>query len=178
MSRELEEIVQRARIAAQKKLREQASAERDSLPRQLRRELADPAARPPGRDEPDSVARQLRRDMDAKLTDYDRKSVEGLGEVEQMLTADPDNTVLQDCLAFLYYKDGRLNQAIALFLKLLEKDYKKPTQHLYLGNCYYRKGRKQAAIRHWELCLESGPTPSEGRKARARIEDARAELSA
>lgn len=113
----------------------------------------------------------MRRRMDGQITEYNEGSSEGIGPVEDMLKADPENLDLMDWLSFLYYSNNRLDDAIQLYRKLLAHNHKAESQYFYLGNAYYRKGILPLAVEQWKRCVASAPESSMARKAQARIDE-------
>ena len=113
-----------------------------------------------------------RRKMDGQITEYTEATGEGIEDVEAMLKIDPENMDLTDWLAFLYYTNNRLDDAIELYRRLLSRGHKPESQYFYLGNAYFKKGLQQLAIEQWKRCVETDPTSSVARKAQARIEEA------
>ncbi len=119
----------------------------------------------------DTVDR-VRQKLDGQITEYtEGTDSQGIADVEALLAGDPDNPDLQDWLAFLYYTNNRLDQAIELYRKLLAKGHKVDTQYFYLGNAYYKKGLTQLAVEQWRRSLETGPNGPMARKAQARIHE-------
>lgn len=123
-----------------------------------------------GPTEPPSME-AVRRRIDGQITEYTEGSGEGIPDVEAMLRADPGNVDLQDWLAFLYYTNNRLDEAIELYKKLISASHKPDAQYFYLGNVYYKKGLHQLAIEQWKKSLEISPNGANARKAQARIQD-------
>lgn len=130
------------------------------------------AARPPGPTTGADAMDRVRKKIDGQITEYTEATGEGIGDVQSMLAADPDNIDLMDWLAFLFYSNNRLDEAIDLYKRLLSQGHKPESQYFYLGNAYYRKGLQTLAIQQWKKCIEAEPTSSMARKAQARIEEA------
>lgn len=118
-----------------------------------------------------SALDQARKKIDGQITEYTEATGEGIDDVEAMLSVDPDNPDLMDWLAFLYYTNNRLDEAIDLYRKLLALGHKPESQYFYLGNAYFRKGLRSLSIEQWKRCVEVAPTSSMARKAQARIEE-------
>lgn len=111
-----------------------------------------------------------RGNLDGQITEYkEGGDAEGIKSVESMLQTDPENVDLMDWLAFLYYSNNRLDDAINLYKKLLAKQHKVDTQYFYLGNAYYKKGLTQVAIEQWKRAVAAAPGSPMARKAEARI---------
>ncbi len=113
--------------------------------------------------------------MSSKLiTDYRKEPMNSVVEVRRMLEDDPDNPDLLDWLAFVYYTNQMWDEAIEVYKKLLLQGFRVPQQRLYLGNVLYKKGLVSAAISEWQKVTEIEPDGSHGKKAKARLEEARA----
>jgi tetratricopeptide (TPR) repeat protein len=91
-----------------------------------------------------------------------------------MLKNDPENLDLQDWLAFMLYTNNQLDEAIAIYKKLLGRNHKSETQHYYLGNAYCKKGLTQLAVEEWEQVVTLDPGGKLGKKAAVRIEQLQA----
>lgn len=118
----------------------------------------------------DDTRRQQR--TDAKLTQYQKGSGEGVDELRQQLQTDPGNLTVKEWLAFSLYTNGLFDEAVEHYRELVEKEPKKNSHAYYLANCYARKGRIQEAMLLWERVVLAAPNASMGRKARARFEEA------
>jgi tetratricopeptide (TPR) repeat protein len=114
---------------------------------------------------------RARKKIDGQITEYTEATGEGIDDVEAMYAADPSNPDLMDWLAFLYYTNNRLDEAIGLYRKLLSVGHKPESQYFYLGNAYFRKGLRSLSIEQWKRCVEVAPASSMARKAQARIEE-------
>jgi cytochrome c-type biogenesis protein CcmH/NrfG len=118
----------------------------------------------------DDIRRQQRND--AKLTQYQKGSGEGVDELRQQLASDPDNLTVKEWLAFSLYTNNLFEEAVDHYRVLVEREPKKSSHAYYLANCYARKGKIQEAMMLWERVVLAGPTTSMGRKAKARFEEA------
>lgn len=106
---------------------------------------------------------------DRFITDYRKEPLDQVAEVRKMLEADPDNSELQDWLAFVYYSNGMWDASIRIYEKLIRNGYRTPTQRLYLGNALYKKGLRVLALNEWRKAAELDESGSVARKARERI---------
>jgi tetratricopeptide (TPR) repeat protein len=86
-----------------------------------------------------------------------------------MLEADPENSELQDWLAFVYYSNGMWDAAIRVYEKLIRNGYRVPTQRLYLGNALFKKGLRVLALNEWRKAAEIDDHGTIARKAKERI---------
>ncbi|MBI4861497.1 MAG: tetratricopeptide repeat protein [Candidatus Riflebacteria bacterium] len=114
----------------------------------------------------------LQKRQDARLTQYEAGSGEGINEIRQALAKDPNNEKLLDWLAFALYSNNELDEAITLYARLSEKYQNNITYHYYLGNCYAKKGAVQKAIVEWKKVVQIDPYSKMGRKAQARVDQA------
>lgn len=106
---------------------------------------------------------------DRFITDYRKEPLDQVAEVRKMLEADPDNSELQDWLAFVYYSNGMWDASIRIYEKLIRNGYRVPTQRLYLGNALFKKGLKVLALNEWRKAAELDGNGSVARKARERL---------
>lgn len=111
--------------------------------------------------------------MTKLITDYRKEPMDSVNEVRKMLEADPENPDLLDWMAFVYYTNDMWDSAISIYRKLLQQGFRPASQRLYLGNSLYKKGLLTAAIAEWEQAATMDPDGTVGKKARARLEDAR-----
>ena len=111
---------------------------------------------------------ERKKGAEGLITDYRNEPQEGLDEVRKMIASDPENLDLQDWLAFMLYSNGEWDEALEVYKRLLAASYRSAHQHLYIGNCYYKKGLRTLAIENWKKAasLDEG---SIGRKAEKRL---------
>jgi hypothetical protein len=70
-----------------------------------------------------------------------------------------------------------LDEAIEVFKDLIALGHNLANQHLYLGNCYYKKGLIQMALLEWEKVQKVTTDASFRERARSRIQRAKAGVS-
>jgi len=114
----------------------------------------------------------LQQRQDAQLTRYETGSGEGINEIRQALAKDPENEKLLDWLAFALYSNNELDEAMVLYLRLVDKSPANTTYHYYLANCHAKKGSVQKAIVEWKKVVHIDPYSKMGRKAQARVDQA------
>ena len=103
------------------------------------------------------------------LTTYSSAPFE-LDELENMLSADPDNEMLLDIAAFKYYTSGALDKALSSYQRLVKLNYEKALYHFYLANTYFKLKRPVEARAEWEATRTLDPHGNYGKKAAARID--------
>ncbi|MBI1992539.1 MAG: tetratricopeptide repeat protein [Candidatus Omnitrophica bacterium] len=77
--------------------------------------------------------------------------------IERALELDPENGAYVDSLGWLYYKMGKLDEAIAQLERaatLLDTD---PVIFDHLGDAYYKRRDLERARRNWQRALEMDP---------------------
>ncbi len=110
------------------------------------------------------------QDEAARLTNYEKGSGAGIEEIRELLRQDPENRQLKEWLAFSYYINDDYDEAIGLYLELIEENDTAPAPHYYLANSYYRNGYLEAAVEEWKRVVSICPDTMLGRKAAQRIE--------
>lgn len=118
----------------------------------------------------------IQRKQDAQLTRWNTGTGTGIDEIKAKLAADPTNEGLRDWLAFSYYTNEQIDDAIAIYQGLVKDHPENPSYHYYLGNAYVKKGNYKGAVERWKRVLELRATPKMQRKAEARITEAEAIL--
>lgn len=66
----------------------------------------------------------------------------------------PDNGAYLDSLGWVYYQQGKLNEAEAPLLQAVERIGEDPTVHDHLGDLYYKMGKTKDAITQWQTSLQ------------------------
>ena len=106
------------------------------------------------------------------ITHYDSPDVD-ISEIEQMLEHDPLNEGLLAIAALTYYSNEELEKALFAYERLLTIDVRSPEYHYCLGNTYYRLGRVDEALQHWQLTANLDCGGRYAKRARKRMEEAR-----
>lgn len=112
------------------------------------------------------------------VTQYQEGTGEGIEEIEQKLKEDPNNPDLLDWLAFMYYSNNQMDQAIEIYQRALNLNYENETQHYYLGNSFYKMGNFDRAIEEWEVVVSLKPDSKIAANAQERINKAREQIGA
>jgi tetratricopeptide (TPR) repeat protein len=104
---------------------------------------------------------------------WDNQRNEASRAFMQALIADPNHRSSMVSLGSLYYEQGKYDQAAAQLIKASYLQHTDLTLHLRLADIYERTGRKQEAIKEWEVCVtqaKDNPTIQENaRKALKRL---------
>jgi len=108
----------------------------------------------------------------ATLTSYSMGSSTGIDEIARLLKADPANRQLKEWLAFAYYRNEALKDAVKVYLELVEEDPGDVNSHYYLANAYYKLGFGGAAAKEWERVITLAPQSPLADKARKRVQKA------
>ena len=104
-----------------------------------------------------------------RLTVYGTVDTDELGELKQLLLADPGNTQVKWLLAFGYYRAGKYSDATQLLKMLLAEDPGNQLALYYLGACQYRFGVYEDAVETWSQVVEADPDGTLGRKAKEHV---------
>ncbi len=81
----------------------------------------------------------------------------GLGMIEQALATEPNNAAFIDTLGWIYYMQGRYEEALAQLKTASEIYDGDSTIWEHLGDTYLKLGNPTAAREHWEKALELAP---------------------
>jgi tetratricopeptide (TPR) repeat protein len=103
--------------------------------------------------------------------------------ISRALELDPDNGAYLDSLAWVYYRQNRLEDAEQLLVRSLSK-MEDPTVHDHLGDVYFKLGKTKDAITQWQASLkaansdaQSDMEPGEVAKITKKLEDAKVRLA-
>ncbi len=80
-----------------------------------------------------------------------------LAAVQAALRQDPNNPALYNSLGCIYYKQGRLNDAIPIFEKAIRLGPQSWEAHYNLANCFIKREQLSQAISHYIAALEINP---------------------
>ena len=119
---------------------------------------------PPVLDEPSA-----NEDKMPLLTQHDKRPRARTDDVLQMLREDPQNKKIKEWLAFEYYRNGEIDQAVRCYLELLEQSPDDSMARYYLGNCHFKLGNLDLAQASWATVIELAPGSSVARKAERRM---------
>ena len=102
------------------------------------------------------------------LTSYSMGSATGVDEISKLLRADPGNRQLKEWLAFAYYRNNELKDAVKTYLELIEDCPSDVNSHYYLANSYFKLGYNSAAAKGWEKVQAIAPDSPLAKKAKKR----------
>jgi tetratricopeptide (TPR) repeat protein len=108
-----------------------------------------------------------------RLTTYKKGTGAGVDEIKELLKSEPDNRQLKEWLAFALYTNDMLDEAINVYLELLEDKDNDPISHFYLANSYFKAGYSDAAQEEWKRVSEISPESAIAQKEISRIKSAR-----
>jgi len=77
--------------------------------------------------------------------------------IQQALAAEPDNAAFIDTLGWIYYMQGRYQDALGPLTKASELTRDDPAVWEHLGDAYLKLGDLQTAAQQWEKGLEIDP---------------------
>ncbi len=104
--------------------------------------------------------------------------------VKKALELDPDNGAYLDSLGWVYYRQGKFNEAAELLERALQRISKDPTVHDHLGDVYLKLGKTREAITQWQASLKafqsgasSDADPDEMAKVSRKLDEARIRLA-
>ncbi len=81
----------------------------------------------------------------------------GLELIQAALEAEPDNPAFIDTLGWIYYMQGRYQQALTALKKAANILRDDPAVWEHLGDTYLKLGDRPAAVEHWKKALEISP---------------------
>ena len=117
------------------------------------------------------------------LADRNMKLDEAFTMVKKALDQDPTNGAYMDSLAWVYYRQGKLNDAEGLLIRALEK-IKDPTVHDHLGDVYFKEGKTSEAAAQWQASLkeykdgnQADVEPAEMAKVTQKLQSAQAQMA-
>jgi tetratricopeptide (TPR) repeat protein len=104
--------------------------------------------------------------------------------VAKALELDPDNGAYLDSLGWVYYQQGKLNDAEPPLVRAAQKIGEDPTVHDHLGDLYLKMGKTKDAIAQWETSLRryqagapADNDPEDVAKITKKLESARVRLA-
>ncbi len=117
------------------------------------------------------------------LADQNRKIDEAYEMVKRALDMQPGSPAFMDSLAWVYYHQGKLEDAVGLLTRALEKQ-KDPTMYDHLGDVYSKLGKTKEAVEQWQASVneynhgnQSETDPDEMTKVRDKLRAAEAQLA-
>ena len=101
-----------------------------------------------------------------------------------ILDLDPQNGAYLDSLGWVYYRQGKLNEAEGLLLQAIDHIGQDATVHDHLGDVYFKLGKTKDAITQWQASLkvfqagaQSDSDPEEMASVGKKLESARVRLA-
>jgi Flp pilus assembly protein TadD len=87
------------------------------------------------------------------LADRNVRLDEAFQMVKKAVDLEPDNPAYMDSLGWVYYRQGKLNDAEQFLVRALEGT-KDPTVHDHLGDIYFKEGKTRDAVTQWQASLK------------------------
>jgi tetratricopeptide (TPR) repeat protein len=81
--------------------------------------------------------------------------------IKKALDQYPDNGAFLDSLAWVYYHQGKFDEAEGLLLRALQH-MQDPTVHDHLGDVYLKLGKTKEAITQWQASLKAFQQDTQG----------------
>jgi Flp pilus assembly protein TadD len=103
----------------------------------------------------------------------DMKAEEAMKLVQKALELEPDNGAYVDTLAWGYFKQGKLDEALTELLRALKLDNSDPTIYDHIGDVYKAKTMVKEALEYWQKALDMNPNDN---KIKQKIEENRKSL--
>jgi tetratricopeptide (TPR) repeat protein len=117
------------------------------------------------------------------LADRNVRLDEAYQMVKKAVDLEPENYAYMDSLAWVYYRQGKLDDAEGLLVRALEQT-KDPTVHDHLGDVYSKEGKTREAATQWQAALkeynagsQADADPEEMAKVTQKLQNAQAQLA-
>jgi tetratricopeptide (TPR) repeat protein len=117
------------------------------------------------------------------LADRSTKLDEASQMIKKALTIVPNSGAFLDSLGWVYFRQGKFNEAEGLLQQALDKG-QDPTIHEHLGDVYFKEGKINEAVAQWQASLKEFQTaapsdadPEEAAKVSKKLDDARVKLA-
>ena len=117
------------------------------------------------------------------LADRNVRLDEASDLIKKALDMEPENGAYLDSLGWVYYRQGKLDQAEGLLQRALQRQ-PDPTVHDHLGDVYAKEGKIRDAISQWEASLkefksqpQSADDPEEVASVNRKLDEAQAKLA-
>jgi tetratricopeptide (TPR) repeat protein len=116
------------------------------------------------------------------LADRNVRMDEASQMVKKALDLDPSNYAYMDSLGWVYYREGKLDQAEELLIRAVEQT-KDPTVHDHLGDVYFKEGKTREAVSQWQTAVKeynagnSDMEPDQLAKVNQKLQSAQAQLA-
>ncbi|MGA3237124.1 MAG: tetratricopeptide repeat protein [Bryobacteraceae bacterium] len=117
------------------------------------------------------------------LADRNVRLDEAYQMVKKALDLAPDQYAFMDSLGWVYYRQGKLDDAEELLVRALEGT-KDPTVHDHLGDVYFKEGKTKDAVSQWQASLkeynagnQDDVDPADMAKVTQKLQSAQAQLA-
>jgi tetratricopeptide (TPR) repeat protein len=116
------------------------------------------------------------------LADRNVRMEEASQMVKKALDLEPTNYAYMDSLGWVYYREGKLDQAEDLLIRAVEQT-KDPTVHDHLGDVYFKEGKTREAVAQWQTAVKeynagnSDMEPDQLAKVNQKLQSAQAQLA-
>jgi tetratricopeptide (TPR) repeat protein len=94
----------------------------------------------------------------------DMKIEEAMEYVRKALELEPESGAYIDSLGWGYFKQGKVDEALAELLRALKYESTDPTVFDHIGDVYKAKKMIREAVEYWEKALEMNPNNQKIRK--------------
>jgi len=119
------------------------------------------------------------------LADRNVRLEEAHSLVQKAVDLDPENGAYLYSLGWVYFREGKADQAEPLLVHALDRMGTDPTVHDHLGDVYYKLGKTREAIAQWQASVKDFqnalPTddndPDELARVKKKIENASVHLA-
>jgi tetratricopeptide (TPR) repeat protein len=117
------------------------------------------------------------------LADRNVRLDEAYELVKKAVDLDPNNGAYLDSLGWVYFRQGKLNEAEGTLVRAIERMGTDPTVHEHLGDVYFRQGKTRDAINQWQASVREAQKnpgdsdPDEVAKVNKKLDDARVRLA-
>jgi tetratricopeptide (TPR) repeat protein len=117
------------------------------------------------------------------LADRNVRLDEAYQMVKKAVDLEPDNPAYMDSLGWVYYRQGKLDDAEQFLVRALEGT-KDPTVHDHLGDIYLKEGKTRDAVAQWQASLkeynagnQDDVDPADMAKVTQKLQSAQAQLA-
>jgi tetratricopeptide (TPR) repeat protein len=117
------------------------------------------------------------------LADRNVRLDEAYEMIKKAVDMEPDNGAYLDSLGWVYYRQGKLDQAEGLLQQAIQRQ-PDPTVHDHLGDVYLKEGKIREAIVQWQASLkefksqpQSAEDPDEVASVNKKLDEAQSKLA-
>jgi len=104
--------------------------------------------------------------------------------IKKALDLEPDNGAYLDSMGWVYFRQGKFNEAEGLLVRAIDRIGQDPTVRDHLGDVYFQLGKTKDAITQWQASLkefqtgaQSDSDPEEIAKVSKKLDAARVRLA-